>query len=149
MPVNEAPEAIGRGTIDSATGHLGSFFDFGLDRVTKYDYFIRLGFSPLVLLMNKKKFDSLPPDGQAAMRQYSGDWFAETYIKGYGAYIDELMTRLKSDSKRTTTFPSPAELDAAQDLFKPVYDDFLAKNPRNPELFKAVHAEIAKLRAGG
>jgi TRAP-type transport system periplasmic protein len=147
MPVNEAPEAIGRGTIDSVTGHLGSFFDFGLDRVTKYDYFIRLGFSPLVLLMNKKKFDSLSPEGQAAIRKYSGDWFAETYIKGYGAYIDELMVRLKSDSKRTTTFPPQAELDQAQALFKPVYDDWLAKNPHNPELFKAVQAEITKLRA--
>ncbi|HEY5348784.1 MAG TPA: TRAP transporter substrate-binding protein DctP [Candidatus Lustribacter sp.] len=147
MPVNEVPEAIGRGTIDAATVHPGPLFDFGINRVTKYDYFIRFGFSPLNVLMNKKVFDGLPKPGQDTIRKYSGEWFANTYIKGYSAYTDSLMARLKADSTRTVTFPTPADDAAAQAAFKPVFEAWLAKDSRNPQLLKDVRAEIVRVRS--
>jgi TRAP-type C4-dicarboxylate transport system substrate-binding protein len=147
MPVNEVPEAIGRGTIDAATVHPGPLFDFGINKVTKYDYFIGFGFSPLNVLMNKKVFDGLPKPGQDAIRKYSGEWFATTYIKGYSAYTDSLMTRLRADTSRTVTFPTPADDAAAQAAFKPVFDAWLAKDPRNPQLLKDVQTEIARVRS--
>jgi len=147
MPVNEVTEAIGRGTIDAATVHPGPLFDFGINRVTKYDYFIAFGFSPLNLLMNKKVFDAVPPAGQNIIRKYSGTWFANTYIKGYDVYTDGLMAKLKSDPNRVVTFPPPAELAAAEVAFKPVFDDYLAKDPHNADLLKDVRAELAGIRS--
>jgi TRAP-type C4-dicarboxylate transport system substrate-binding protein len=149
IPVNEVPEAIGRGTIDGATEFPGPMYDFGIDRVTKYDYFLPVGISSLTVLMNRKKFDSLPSESQEIIRKHSGEWFANVFIAGYGKYVDELMARMKSDPNRVLTTPSDKELAAAQPAFDQTIADWLKKNPRNPELLQVVKDEIAKVRAGG
>jgi TRAP-type C4-dicarboxylate transport system substrate-binding protein len=148
IPVNEVPEAIGRGTIDGATEFPGAMFDFGIDRVTKYDYFVPVGISSLTVLMNKKKFDSLPPEAQEILRKNSGDWFAEKFISGYGKYVDDLLAKMKADPNRVLTNPSKADMEQAQKVFAGVIADWKKKNPRNPDLLKAVTDETAKVRAG-
>jgi TRAP-type transport system periplasmic protein len=149
IPVNEVPEAIGRDTIDGGTEFPGPMYDFGIDRVTKYDYFLPVGVSSLTVLMNRKKFESLPPESQALIRKHSGEWFANVFITGYGKYVDELMAKMKADPNRVLTYPSDKELAAAQPAFDQAIADWLKKSPRNPELLKAVKDEIAKVRAGG
>lgn len=147
MPINQTSEAIGRGTIDGATSRPGSLAGFGIARVTSHHYFLSLGAAPLLILMNRKKFDSLPKAGQEAIREYSGEWMAARYIDEYDATNNPIMEKLKSDPKRTVIFPSQADRDTAQAAFKRVIEGWLAEDPRNPKLLKAVEAEIAKLRA--
>ena len=148
MPVTEVAEAINRGTIDGTTSHPSPLFDFGIARVTNNHYFTRLGIVPIAILMNRKKFDSLPKAGQDAIRKYSGNWTAERFNAGIGAYNDSLVKQLQDDPKRKVVFPSQAELDAMQPVFKSVIAEWSAKGPRNQEVLKAVEAEIARVRAG-
>jgi len=44
--------------------------------------------------------------------------------------------------------PSAGEIDAMSKTMKPVVDEWLAKSPRNQELYKLVEAELVKVRAG-
>ena len=146
MPINQTSEAIARGTIDGATSRPGSLAGFGISRVTSHHYFLNLGSAPLLILMNRKKFDSLPKAGQDVIREYSGEWIAARYVEGYGATNDPIIEKLKSDPKRTVTFPSKADVDTAKAAFKKVIDEWLAEDPRHPKLLAAVQTEIAKLR---
>lgn len=148
MPVTEVPEAISRGTIDGTTSHPAPLVDFGISRVTSAHYFTRLGVVPLAVLMNRKKFDSLPKAAQDAIRKYSGDWTAARFNDGVGAYNDTVIKQLQEDSKRKVVFPPQADLDAMQPAFKSVIDAWTAKSPRNKELLALVEAEIANVRAG-
>ena len=148
MPVTEIPEAISRGTIDGTTSHPSPLFDFGIARVTNHHFFTRLGVVPLAILMNKKKFDSLPPAGQAAIRKYSGEWTAVRFSKAIGEYNGSLVKQLQADAKRKVVFPSAAELEAMQPVFRSVIDGWTAQSPRNKELLGLVQAELAALRAG-
>lgn len=146
LPINQTSEAIGRGTIDGATSRPGTLAGFGIARVTSHHYFLSLGAAPLLILMNRKKFDSLPKAGQDVIRQYSGEWIAAHYVDAYDATNNPMMEKLKSDPKRSVTFPSNADLDTAQVAFKKVIDEWLAEDRRHPELLTAVQTEIAKLR---
>lgn len=146
MPVNEIPEAIGRGTIDGATEFPGPMFDFGIDRVTKYDYFLPVGISSLTILMNKAKYESLPQDARDVLAKYSGDWVAQKFIADYGHYIDTLMARMKADPNRVITTPTADELATAQKSFDQVIDDWVKKAPGNGPLLESVRAEIADIR---
>jgi TRAP-type C4-dicarboxylate transport system substrate-binding protein len=146
MPINQTSEAIGRGMIDGATSRPGSLAGFGISRVTNHHYFLNLGAAPLLILMNRKKFDSLPQAGQDVIREYSGEWMAARYIEEYAATNDPILEKLKSDPKRAVTFPSKADLDKAQAAFKKVIDEWLAEDPRHPKLLAAVQTQIAKLR---
>ena len=122
--------------------------NFGISRVTSYHYFIRLGFAPLVLLMNRKKFDSLPKAAQDIIRKFSGDAFATRFAAMFVANDDRVMEQFKSDPKRMVIFPAQRDLDTAQATFQTVIDAWQAKNAHNRELLAAVEGEIAKLRPG-
>lgn len=148
MPVTQVPEAISRGTVDGTTSHPSPLFDFGIARVTNHHFFTRLGIVPLAILMNKKKFDSLPAAEQNAIRKYSGEWTAARFNKGIGDYNESLVKQLQADSSRKVVFPSQAELDSMQPALRSVIDAWTAKAPRNQELLSLVQAEIANVRAG-
>ena len=148
MPVTEVPEAISRGTVDGTTSHPSPLFDFGIARVTNSHFFTRLGVVPLAILMNKKKFDSLPKAGQDAIRKYSGEWTAARFNTGIGEYNASLVKQLQADPKRKVVFPSQQELDAMQPAFRSVIEAWAAKSPRNKELLGHVQAELATLRGG-
>ena len=148
MPVTEVPEAVSRGTVDGTTSHPSPLFDFGIARVTTAHYFTRLGIVPLAILLNRKKFDSLPKQAQDAIRKYSGEWVAVRFNEGIGAYNDSLVKQLQDDPKRKVVFPSEAELAAARAAYQPVIAEWAARTPRNAELLKAVESEIAKVRSG-
>jgi len=148
MPITEVAEAISRGTIDGTTAHPSVLFDFGVVRVTNSHYFTRLGIVPIAILMNRKKFDSLPKPGQDAIAKHSGEASAKNFIAGISAYNDSLVKKLQAESTRKVVFPSQAELDATQGALNSVIAEWAGRSPRNRELLDAVEREVAKIRAG-
>jgi TRAP-type C4-dicarboxylate transport system substrate-binding protein len=147
MPPTEVPEALSRRTIDASTSQPAVLYDFGLDRVTSHHYFVKLGIVPLAVVMNRQKFDSLPQAGQDAIRKHSLDWINRLYLDSMLEYDSSLVKKLQSDPKRKVVFPDAADQRAAQVAFEPVIKAWVAKSPRNAELYKALTAEIDKDRA--
>jgi TRAP-type C4-dicarboxylate transport system substrate-binding protein len=145
LPINQTAEAISRGAIDGATSPAVVLVDFGIARVTTYHYFMRLGFAPIMILMNRKKFDSLPQAGQDIIRKFSGEWLAARFAETFEANNNVVMEQFKSDPKRTVIFPSQRDLDSAQVTFRMVIEAWRAKNPHNLQLWAAVETELAKL----
>jgi TRAP-type transport system periplasmic protein len=148
IPVNEITEAISRGTVEGTTAQPATLFDYGMVRVTKYDYFVPLGAAPLMLVLNRKVYDGLPDAGKQAIDKYSGDWFTAKYNVELSAYTDDLIAKLKADPKRTVTFLPQPELDQAEVAFKPLLDEWAGRSEHNRDLLRDVQAEVAKLRNG-
>jgi TRAP-type C4-dicarboxylate transport system substrate-binding protein len=147
MPPTEVPEALSRRTIDASTSQPAVLYDFGLDRVTSHHYFIRLGIVPLAIVMNKKKFESLPKAGQDAIRKYDMDWINKLYIDSMLEYDASLVKRLQNDPKRKVVFPTAADHKAAQAAFAPVIKAWAGRSPRHAEVYKALEAELSKERS--
>ena len=147
VPGDRIVAAIESGEIDGTTLHIGPLYDLGVDKVTRYDYLLRLGCAPLTILMNKRRLDRLPAPVQNAIQRHSGEAYAQSYACRVAAHHDELLTKLKADTRRTRTEPPAAELAAADAAFKPVVDGWLAQDPRNQRILDAVKSEVAKLRA--
>ena len=147
VPGDRIVAAIQSGEIDGTTLHIGPLYDLGVGKVTSYDYLLRLGCAPLTILMNKRRLDRLPAPVQDAIRRHSGEAYAQSYARRVAAHHEELLTKLKADTRRTRTEPPAAELAAADAAFKPVVDTWLAKDPRNQRILDAVKSEVAKLRA--
>ncbi len=147
MPINQTAQAISSGQIDGALVPPVPMIEFGIGRVAPYHYFLRTSCVPQALLMNRERFDSLPRDVQAIIRKYSGVWFVDSYIRVNGDATSRIMRQLESDPKRKVTFPSPADTQTADAVFKSVVDEFAAMSPHNAELVSAARAVVAKLRA--
>jgi TRAP-type C4-dicarboxylate transport system substrate-binding protein len=147
LPIGKAAEAVSRGTIDGATSVVAPLINFGLGRVMTHHYFLRLGSNVTTILMNRKKFESLPKVGQDVIRGYSGEWLAARYIQGFEPYNKEILEELKSDPSRKVIFPSEAETDAANQVFKAVRAEWVEASPHNRQLLNAVEAELRQVRS--
>jgi TRAP-type C4-dicarboxylate transport system substrate-binding protein len=146
MPPTEIVEALGRGTIDAATAVPAGVIDFGIDRVATNDYLVPLGYGPLALLMNRKKFESLPAPAQDVLRRYGIDYVNALYLKNLGAYNAELVMRFKADSRRTVTAPSAADTEILAKRFEQITAAWIARSGHNAELLAKTQSILASLR---
>lgn len=147
VPGDRIVAAIESGEIDGTTLHIGPLYELGVDRVTSYDYLLRLGCAPLLILMNKHSLDRLPAPAQEAVRRHSGEAYVQAYTSKVAAHHDALLAKLKADTRRTRTEPPPEEIAASNAAFKPIVDEWLGKDPRHARILDAVKSEVAKLRA--
>ena len=146
MPMTEIAESISRGTIGGTTAFLSPFFDYGIDRVTTNHFFIGLGVLPVAILLNKRKFETLPDSVQAVIDRSAGDALTQKWIDALSSYDDANLEKLKSNPKHNVIFPSPAELDEAQTLLTPVRDEWVGRSGRHRELKVALDTELAAVR---
>jgi TRAP-type C4-dicarboxylate transport system substrate-binding protein len=144
---NDTALAIAKGTIDGAAVDVATMLDVGINRLTGNHYMLPIGTAPLVLLMNRHAFDSLPEEAKAIIARHSGDWIATRFIDANLSFKQTAIKRFTEDSRRSFVVPSQADSDKAQAAFVSVRETWTSANPRNRELFMQVEAELAKLRA--
>jgi TRAP-type C4-dicarboxylate transport system substrate-binding protein len=147
MPINQVADAINSGAIDGASAALEVVIDFGISRFTTNHYRLDLGTVPLAMVMNRKKFDSLPKAAQDVIRKFSGIWPVKHYIDAVNAYDAEILEKLKSDPRRKVIYPSPRDLVRARDVFDTVVTQWAGSNPSNRALLDKVETEIAEFRS--
>jgi TRAP-type C4-dicarboxylate transport system substrate-binding protein len=97
--------------------------------------------------MNRKKFDSLPEQAQSVIRKYGGGPMAKRFAAHGQDLEKEELERIKSNARRTVTFPSRMDTEAAQTVFQTFNDEWAAKSPRNHQLLTMVENELAKIRS--
>jgi len=147
MPASRLADALARGAIDGVVMSPGGLFQFGMARSAANHYLLNMGAAPLVVLMNRKKFDSLPAAAQALIRKYSGERAAAIWIKAFDTIERNSLEKIKSDATQKVVEPSAADLKVAQQVYKSLIDAWVAKSARNRGLLKTIKADLAAIRA--
>jgi TRAP-type C4-dicarboxylate transport system substrate-binding protein len=147
IPINQTADAISSGEIDGTTAPPVVLVEFGLARVARYHYLLPLGLVPLLIIMNKEKFDRLPPAARNVIREYSGEWLAERFTQAFTASNNLALEQLQSDPKRVLIIPSQEDLNTAENGFRSVVDKWAAIDPHNREMLETLRNELTKLRA--
>ena len=148
MPINQASSAISSGKLDGAMVAPTPLMEFGISRVASNHYLLGVSSAPLIVVMNRKKLESLPEQARQIIRNFSGGWTAEHYIETYQAENDEAIDSLSRDPNRKVVVPSPSDLNRAQAVFRSEVEAWSAAYPRNRQLLAKVEAELGTLRAG-
>lgn len=143
----QALAAISGGNIDGTSAPPSLLYEFGLGRVAIHHYVLATSAAPLALVMNRQKFDTLPEAAKALIRKFSGEWIATRWIEGRQARDAEVSDQIKSDTRRTVTIASPADLETTRQVYQTIIDDWADNSARNRELLYLVQAELAKVRA--
>jgi TRAP-type C4-dicarboxylate transport system substrate-binding protein len=125
-----------------------TLIEFGISRVAPNHYLLGVSSPPLILAMNRKKFESLPEQIQQIIRNFSGGWMAERYIETYRAENDAAVKSLKQDPNRKVVVPSASDLDLARAAFRSQVEAWSAADPRHRDLLAKAAAELNKLRTG-
>lgn len=142
----EVNDALSRGAIDGLVQGYTGMNTFGTFDVTSTTYEINLGMSPFMLLMSKKKWDSLPPEVQASMDKHGGAALAELGGLAYDTASAQIRERAMADPDYTITTPSQEELDALRTLIQPIYEKWISETDNGQAVFDAYTAYLTEMR---
>jgi len=147
IPINHTAEDISAGRVDAAVVPPAPMIEFGIGRVASYHYLLPTSCVPQALLMNRKRFESLPGDVQAIIREHSGAWFEDNYNRINEGATALVLKQLKTDPRRTVTVPSVADMETADVAAEAVVAAYAATSRHNAELVDAARKVLARLRA--
>jgi TRAP-type C4-dicarboxylate transport system substrate-binding protein len=148
IPINQTSSAISSGKLDGAMTGPAPLIEFGISRVVSNHYLLAVSAAPLLVVMNRKKFEALPEQAKQIIRKFSGEWAAERYIEVYHAENEASLESLKLDPHRNVVVPSPADLARANAVFRAEVDAWSATDPRHRQLLAEAEAELSKIRGG-
>ncbi|MDP2930928.1 MAG: TRAP transporter substrate-binding protein DctP, partial [Chloroflexota bacterium] len=142
----ELAPALIRGTVDAVTTSLTYGWSQGFPDITSYAALwpITPGYF-FSIIMNAKKFDSLPPDLQKVVLDVTNEIARQQIF----AMNSQLATVIKAIglTKCEIVYPAEAEINKAKDKVKGVRDEYVkVSGPVATDLLKAVDEAVAKYR---
>ncbi len=118
--------ALERGTVDGLTFPWEAVKSFKVEEVTKYHNSAALWGGPFYVVMNQKKWDSLPPDIQKIMNGLIGPWaseFGSTVWEKDDVAAKEAIMSLKGHQIIDFT---PEETARWKKAVRPIWDEWIA-----------------------
>jgi TRAP-type C4-dicarboxylate transport system substrate-binding protein len=117
MPVTQIYNSLERGVIDATMIPLSAMLDFKLLEVVKYlTVDAPLGRSPFLVSMQRKRYESLPPDLKKIIDDTTG---LEMSLGGARSYDKKNIEALEAGKKQREVISlAPAEAKKWQEIFK-------------------------------
>lgn len=141
----EVNDALSRGAVDGLIQGLTGMKTFGTFNVVKQTYEVPLGNISFLLLMNKKKWDSLPADVQASMDKHAG---LQLGLHGGKVYDDEtaVIREAKLKEGYDIVTPTDADLEKYRDRFLSVHKHWIETTPNGQAVYDEFKAFIDQYR---
>lgn len=142
----DAVEALRRGTIDGAIQGWIAINTFQTYRETDYVITAPLGAVTFSIMMNKEKWEAIPPDLQRIIDEHSGPVIAMLGGQAYDVKQTEISARLKAEGHLTFIEADPEKVTEMQSYVKPISDAWAARTLRGTETLQAIDEILADLR---
>ena len=125
LPWADAYDALSRGVIDGTVGAATSLKGWRMAEVCKYSTWVpKAGYANAhFVVMNKKKWESLPPDIQNIITGVSNEWVEKTG-EGWNAMDREAIKFAKTQGHQAY-FPNEKEVARWETALKPLEDAYL------------------------
>ena len=147
MPGPQIAENLSRGVIDGVICDNSAMFTFRIADVARNHLLVPFGVTSLAVVMNKQKYENLPPQAKAAIDEHGED-IVELFTKAIQEDIRRGMDKLEADPKSQITQPNDDTLKLWKETIQPVTDQWVAENPRRESLLKAYLEELEQIRSG-
>jgi TRAP-type transport system periplasmic protein len=141
MAMDESYLALNKGIIDGLCASDEILKSFRLAEVTKYTTNLYLFSSPFTVVMNKKTWDSLPPDVQKVFDDLR-EWASIEAAKAADAYILEADTYAKG-LKHEFINPTPQALEEIYAKIRPIQTEWAKDMDSKGKPGSAINQEIA------
>lgn len=127
LPMPDCYMALQKGTIDGVLGDIDSYLSFRFYEVAKYAlHNIPRGCTMFLMIMNEKKYDSLPAEAKKAIDDNSGPagskWLAEHF-----SYNQRSLFQTASEKGAEVIRLSDEEKARWTELLTPLWDEWLEK----------------------
>jgi len=150
MPISELAVSLQKGVIDAVVTPYSAIPDFKLFDLIKSITEVNLYVTPMAVVMNKAKFESLPPEGKKAIEEAGGMAMGLHAAGLYDAIAQDTVKKIQSEGKINLVRLSSGELAAIQQRVAPLEQDWVqamsAKGIPAEKLLAAVKKAVAENR---
>jgi TRAP-type C4-dicarboxylate transport system substrate-binding protein len=147
MPISKIPESLSRGVIDATPLHYAALYAFGIASATSHHYHNAFGSLPFGFVMSKERFNELPEDVQAVMKEKGGEATARLFGAAMDAENQRRLDETRADPKQTVVDPSAEDKAAWSKVMQDCAAVYVADQENGPALQKAFLEELATVRA--
>ncbi|HVZ53692.1 MAG TPA: TRAP transporter substrate-binding protein [Pseudolabrys sp.] len=141
-------ESLSRGLIDGTLNEWNSLQTFRALDVTKSHIVAPLGSLSLMVIMNKQKYASLPPEAKAAIDKNSGEAFSKLFGTMFDKNNDAVFAKVKASKDHTVLILDKEQQKPWRAAIEPVYTDWKKSTPNGDKLLQALRDEVAAVEAG-
>ena len=144
MSTGDLYEAADKGVIDGFVRPVELLVSRKLAEVAKYVTDVDLGHDLFFIVMNQKKWDSLPPDAKKVLTELSGDWAVEFTGKAWDKFDQEAAADVKAKGIEFISLPKQEEARWRK-LISPIKDEYAADLEAKKLPGKKILEELKKL----
>jgi len=144
--VTQTAESLSRGLIDGTLLGWESMNTFRVIPVTTHHVQFPLGFTPLMVAMNRAKYDALAPELKKLVDKYSGVWIAERMAKNYDIMGDKALEAAQKSGKNSVIALTPAERKRWEAALSPIVERWRASHANGAALLAALQEELKVVR---
>ncbi len=144
--VTQIAESMSRGLVDGAILAWDSMDAFKVIPTVSTHIDVPLGFVPVVIGMNKDRWEALPDDLKAIMDADLGEPLARSI---HDVVVRRAQEGIENAKSNGNTFVEISDADRAEwkERLEPVVENWLAEDPRHQELFDAYSDIIEQIAA--
>jgi TRAP-type C4-dicarboxylate transport system substrate-binding protein len=150
MPLSELSMALDKRVIDGMLSPNTSLTDFKLTEIIKYTTQVDFYISPMAVIMNKEKYNSLPDYAKKALDQASGKKWGLRAAKIYDDYAKTSLKSLSDSGKIKVYRLTPEEKKKCLEKVKKMETDWVVKNTAKgipaQELLDKLHLLVAGIK---
>ena len=136
-------ESMSRGLIDGTFTQWGAIETFRMGEVVKHYIDLPLGATPMLIIMNKAKYDGLSDAAKAALDTFSGAAFSERFGKSFDANVAEARKRNLAAHSIKELVPDEALAKEWRDALAVSTTDWIAQNENGQAIHDAMTKAIA------
>ena len=129
MPVFKCAESLSRGLVEGTVESPASLKSFGGYKIAVNHLLVPMGSSNLLIVMSKKKYDSLPEQAKATIDKFSGEFMARFWAESLTVPEEEDLAAWDKDPEHTVVVPTAEELAMWEKAMKETVDNWKAANP--------------------
>lgn len=146
MSSAELNEGLQRGTIDAAIQGWTGMKTFKSLALVDQAIEVPVGVISFLLVMNKKTWEGLPKNVQAAVMKHGGMQMAKT---GGGAYTEignEIIADVKKEGRIKVLKPDTATMTAYSEQARAIHQWWIEKTPNGQAVYDEIQALLAQMR---
>jgi len=135
-------EALNRDLIKGLSTEFLAVETFRLEELLTDYTLVPMGATPMLVIMNKQRYDGLPDAAKAAIDKYSGAAFSERFGKTFDDRVAAIRDRVAARDDVTIVTPTPEQLEEWRAATSVATEDWLAAKEGRQALYDAFAAAM-------
>jgi len=130
-------ESISRGLISGSLIEWVASETFSADQVLTHYNTAALGATPMLVLMNKARYEALPAEAREAIDQYSGEAFSDYFGQEFDRYAASTRERIVEKHKPQVIDPDEAAVESWKAALVPATEKWIAARENGQAIYDA------------